>query len=115
MLSKLPTEICIGKIFQCLFTGAFTDDKVIFAINPELRLNVVSKSVNNKDATNIKTFLVSDLPTESKIDSLVDLMKTDVMTSLRGDVFVAFLGQMVKHVSISVTQKSTAVKDAGKV
>ena len=54
-----------------------------------------------------KTILVSDIHTESKIDSLVDIMKAGAMTSIRGDVFVALLEQMVTAVSLSVTQRSS--------
>ena len=141
LLSKSPTEVCIENIFQCLFASKESQK---FAVNPELRLNIVcnsNKSQNknsktlvsdkhtesilevnskilNKNAqrNTIKTVLVSNIHTESKIDSLIDVMKADVMTSLRGDFFVSLLEQMVKVVSLGVTKRSSTENyDTGKI
>ena len=114
LLSKSPTAVCIETIFQCLFSASTNNKKKNqeFTINPELRLDIVSSCSKSlkKDLLKediCKTILVSDIHTESKIDSLVDIMKADAMTSLRGDVFVALLEQMVTAVSLGVTQRSS--------
>ena len=114
LLSKSPTAVCIETIFQCLFSASTNNKKKNqeFTINPELRIDIVSSCSKSlkKDLLKediCKTILVSDIHTESKIDSLVDIMKADAMTSIRGDVFVALLEQMVTAVSLGVTQRSS--------
>ena len=114
LLSKSPTAVCIETIFQCLFSASTNNKKKNqeFTINPELRLDIVSSCSKSQKKDLLKedickTILVSDIHTESKIDSLVDIMKADAMTSLRGDVFVALLEQMVTAVSLGVTQRSS--------
>lgn len=75
----------------------------------------ISQNKNTKKDIS-KTVLVSDIHTESKIDSLIDIMKADAMTSIRGDVFVALLEQMVTAVSLGVTQRSSTTNyNAGKI
>ena len=114
LLSKSPTAVCIETIFQCLFSASTNNKKKNqeFTINPELRLDIVSSCSKSQKKDLLKedickTILVSDIHTESKIDSLVDIMKADAMTSIRGDVFVALLEQMVTAVSLGVTQRSS--------
>ena len=119
LLSKSPTAVCIETIFQCLFSASTNNKKKNqeFTINPELRLDIVSSCSKSQKKEDIcKTILVSDIHTESKIDSLVDIMKADAMTSIRGDVFVALLEQMVTAVSLGVTQRSSTTNyNSGKI